>query len=74
LHLLQYLIIARISNPASKLKTTEYLKSYCDINISDDKICQYLDKLYKEQKQQISYKYTLKVLKGKIRVVFVCVK
>ena len=71
--LLQYLIIARISNPASKLKTTEYLRRYCDINISEDKIYRYLDKLYKEQKeliQQISYNHTLKILEGKISVVF----
>jgi transposase len=71
--LLQYLIIARISNPASKLKTTEYLRRYCDINVSEDKIYRYLDKLYKEQKeliQQISYNHTLKILEGKISVVF----
>ena len=71
--LLQYLTIARISNPASKLKTTEYLKRYCNIDINEDKIYRYLDKLYKEQKeqiQQISYKHTLTVLKGGISVVF----
>ena len=71
--LLQYLIIARISNPASKLKTAEYLRRYCNISINEDKIYRYLDKLYKEQKeqiQQISYKHTLTVLKGKISVVF----
>ena len=67
------LIIARISNPVSKLKTLDYLEKYHSINISKDQIYRYLDKLYLEQKeliQQISYEHTLKVLNGVINVVF----
>ncbi len=72
-YLLFYLVTARISNPVSKLKTSEYLIRYCNIDISEDKIYRYLDKLYSEQKeliQQISYEHTLKILGGQISVVF----
>lgn len=71
--LLKQLVIVRLTHPASKLKTTQYLKRYFSIDISEDKIYRYLDKLYLEQKetiQQISYQHTLKVLNGTISVVF----
>lgn len=69
----KYLVINRISHPASKLKTTKYLRRYFSINLNEDKIYRYLDKLYTEQKeviQQISYKHTLSVLGGSISIVF----
>ena len=72
-YLLRYLTITRIENPASKLKTTDYLRRYYKIDLDEDKIYRYLDKLYKEQKeqiQQISYNHTLKILGGQISVVF----
>ncbi|HLV08901.1 MAG TPA: IS1634 family transposase [Halanaerobiales bacterium] len=71
--LLKQLVIIRLTHPASKLKTTQYLKRYFSINTSEDKIYRYLDKLYLEQKeiiQQISYQHTLKVLNDIITVVF----
>lgn len=71
--LLKQLVIIRLTHPASKLKTTQYLKRYFSIDTSEDKIYRYLDKLYLEQKeaiQQISYQHTLKVLDGMISVVF----
>jgi len=67
------LSIYRVVYPKSKLKTTEYLRRYHNIDWSEDKIYRYLDKLYKEQKeliQQISYKHTLKILNGVMSVVF----
>ena len=67
------LTIYRIAFPKSKLKTTEYLKRYAHINWNEDKIYRYLDKLYKEEKeqiQQISYNHTLKILDGLISIVF----
>ncbi len=67
------LVLARISNPVSKLKTIDYLEKYHSISIKKDQIYRYLDKLYSEQKepiQQISYDHTLKILKGVINVVF----
>ncbi len=60
-NLLRYLTIIRIENPSSKLKTTDYLRRYYQIDLDEDKIYRYLDKLYKEQKeliQQISYHHT----------------
>jgi len=71
--LLRYLVISRIVYPVSKLKTTDYLRRYYGINLNEDKIYRYLDKLYKEQKeqiQQISYEHTVKILGGQINVVF----
>ena len=67
------LVISRISNPVSKLKTIEYLEQYHDIKIGKDQIYRYLDKLYSEQKehiQQISYRHTLKILGGVMHIVF----
>jgi transposase len=67
------LVIARIANPVSKLKTIEYLYNYHDIRVNKDQIYRYLDKLYSQQKeliQRISYEHTLKVLNGLISVVF----
>jgi len=67
------LVFARLVYPVSKLKTSDYLTKYKDIDIPVQQIYRYLDKLYKEQKeqiQQISYKHTLTVLKGGISVVF----
>ncbi len=69
----KYLVIVRISHPASKLKTSQYLNRYFSINLNEDKIYRYLDELYSEQKeliQQISYNHTLKILNGAISVVF----
>ncbi len=71
--LLKQLVLIRLTHPASKLRTTQYLKRYFSIDISEDKIYRYLDKLYLEQKeaiQQISYSHTLQVLNGIISVVF----
>lgn len=71
--LLKQLVIIRLTHPASKLKTTQYLKRYFSITLSEDKIYRYLDKIYLEQKeaiQQISYQHTLEILSGIISVVF----
>lgn len=72
-HILKELVIVRLSNPRSKLKTSEYLLDQKGINLPIQQIYRYLDKLYskqKEQLQQISYHHTLKVLNGVISVVF----
>jgi transposase len=71
--ILRLLVISRIANPVSKLKTVEYLKSYHDIQLGKDQIYRYLDKLYsdhKEQIQQISYTHTVKILGGVMSIVF----
>lgn len=71
--ILKQLVLIRLSHPASKLKTTQYLKRYFSTDINEDKIYRYLDKIYTEQKdsiQQVSYNHTLKVLGGMVSVVF----
>lgn len=71
--LLKELVFARLVNPVSKLKTSDYLIKHKNINIPVQQIYRYLDKLYQEQKEQIqelSYQHTLKVLGGAISVVF----
>jgi transposase len=67
------LVIGRVAYPKSKLKTTEYLKRYKQIEWDEDQLYRYLDKLYitqKEQIQQISYEHTLQILNNNISVVF----
>ncbi len=71
--LFKYLVFSRLIQPVSKLKTTEYLFLYKEIEISPQQIYRYLDKLHSTQKelvQQISYEHTRKILKDDIRVVF----
>jgi len=56
--LFKKLVIARVCFPASKLKTTDYLRQYQSYLVDEDKIYRYLDKLHSTQKevvQQISY-------------------
>lgn len=67
------LVIARIAFPKSKLKTTEYLYRYKQVDWDEDQIYRYLDKLHSKQKeyvQQISYSHTLKILHNEINIVF----
>lgn len=71
--LFRVLVLARICYPASKLKTTDYLSKHQYLNLDVQVVYRYLDKLYNEQKslvQDISYNHTLKILNGKISVVF----
>lgn len=71
--LFRELVISRLCYPASKLKTTDYLYRHKGISIDVERIYRYLDKLHNKQKvkiEQISYEHTLKLLDGKIGVVF----
>lgn len=71
--ILRHLVIARVSQPASKLATTEYLKSHYDEDIDLNHIYRYMDKLYNTQQelvQQISVEHTRQVLGGKIGLMF----
>lgn len=71
--LFKQLVIARLSFPASKLKTTELLSSHQFLNVEVQHIYRYLDKLYKSQKelvQDISYQHSLKILNQSINIVF----
>lgn len=71
--LLKQLVLVRLSHPASKLKTTQYLHRYFSIDIKEDRIYRYLDKIYSGHKntlQKISYNHTKKILGGIISIVF----
>ena len=71
--LFRHLVIARITYPLSKLKTVDYLYRYQGITLDITAVYRFLDKLndsLKAQVEQISYAHTLKILKGKISVVF----
>ena len=71
--LFRQLVLARLCFPVSKLKTIDYLHKYYSIQVDEDKVYRYLDKLYNTQKekvQQISYQHTLKILNNTISIVF----
>ena len=71
--LFRQLVLARICYPVSKLRTVDYLKKYHSLEVDEDSVYRYLDKLYNTQKeavQQISYEHTLRILGGKINIVF----
>ncbi len=67
------LVIARLSQPMSKAATVEYLKSHFDEDAQLYRIYRYLDKLYNTQQekiQQISIEHTMRILGGKIGLLF----
>lgn len=67
------LVKARLSYPASKAATAEYLKNHFDEDVSLSKIYRYLDKLSDSQHQivqDISVEHTRRVLGGNIGVLF----
>jgi transposase len=71
--LFRHLVIARIVYPLSKLKTVDYLYRYQGVIIDITAVYRFLDKLndsLKSQVERISYAHTLKILKGRISVVF----
>ena len=71
--MLRHLVIARVCQPQSKVATAEYLKSYFDEDVRLHSIYRYMDKLYdtqREKVQQISVEHTMKVLGGRIGLVF----
>lgn len=67
------LVRSRLSYPASKAATVEYLKNHFDEDVDLSKIYRYLDKLndsYKDAVQDISVRHTMELLGGHIGVVF----
>lgn len=71
--ILRKLVKARLSYPASKSATVEYLKNHFDDDVSLSKIYRYLDKLNDSQHsivQDISVGHTRKILGGHIGVLF----
>lgn len=71
--ILRHLVIARVSQPMSKLSTTEYLKSHYDEDVDLNHIYRYMDKLYNTQMelaQQISVAHTQRILGGSLGLMF----
>ena len=71
--ILRHLVIARICQPASKLATTAYLKSYFDEDVDLNRIYRYMDTLYNTQMetvQRISVEHTRRITGGKIGLLF----
>lgn len=70
---LRHLAVARVCQPMSKVATVDYLKSYFDEDVRLHNIYRYMDRLYNTQRekvQQISVEHTMKVLGGRIGLVF----
>ena len=81
--LFRHLVICRIFNPGSKLKTVEYLARYLHTTYSVDSIYRFMDELcyrgkatrtnapdYKSQVERITFDYTRKLCGGMISVCF----
>lgn len=71
--LFRHLVIPRLVNPGSKLKTIDYLLRYQGTRIKKDAVYRFLDKLqgiYKQEVEQIAFSHTLKVQNGHIGIVF----
>lgn len=67
------LVLCRLVYPGSKLKTVDYFKKHLNLDVSVYSVYRFLDELNSELKpiiEQISFKHTQKLLKGKIGVVF----
>ena len=71
--ILRHLVIARVCHPSSKVATVEYLKSYFDEDVRLHSIYRYMDRLHSSQSelvQKISVEHTIKMLGGRIGLVF----
>ncbi|MEA1896679.1 MAG: IS1634 family transposase [Bacteroidota bacterium] len=67
------LVLSRLVCPVSKLRTSDYLDKYYDIDYPVQQIYRYMDKFHSARKElvhQISYEHTRKILGGQISVVF----
>jgi len=67
------LVLARIENPVSKLRTTDYWYKYYNSDVDISSIYRYMDKLHKlerEHIQQISFEHTQRILGAAIQMVF----
>ncbi len=68
----RHIVLARLTYPVSKLRTTEYLLQHKNFKIDVDNIYRFLDKFHKEHKtevEKIVYEYSKRIL-GEIRIVF----
>lgn len=71
--LFKHLVLSRVINPSSKLKTTRDIERYYGVHYKVDTIYRFMDKLslsLKETVQQISYTHTLGIFDGVMSMVF----
>lgn len=71
--LFRHLVISRLAFPLSKLKTVDYLYRFQGVSLEISSVYRFLDKLntkLKDQIEKITFHHTLKILKGKISIVF----
>lgn len=71
--ILRHLVIARVSQPMSKMATVDYLKSYYDEDVDLNRIYRYMDKLYDTQMelaQRISVEHTRGLFGGRLGLMF----
>lgn len=71
--LFRYLVLARLTYPVSKLKTTEYLLSHQQQEVDVSTVYRFLDRFHKQHKSQveeISFRHSQSVLGGQVAVVF----
>ncbi len=67
------LVLCRLVYPGSKLKTVDYFRRHLNTDVSVHTIYRFLDELnttLKPQIEQLTFKHTKKLLKGKISVAF----
>ncbi|SEA68693.1 Transposase [Arachidicoccus rhizosphaerae] len=72
-NILEQLVVARLSQPMSKLATVSYLKDHFDEDIHYQQIYRYMDKLAntkQQEVQQISVDHTRRILGGRIGLMF----
>ena len=72
-NLFRNLVLCRLVYPGSKLKTIEYLKRHLNIDISVYSVYRFLDELHSKLQsriEEITFRHTHKILKGRIGVVF----
>ncbi len=71
--LFRHLIITRLYQPGSKLKTIDYLDRFLGVHKQVDEIYRFLDKLanrLKAQVEQVAFAHTRRVLGGEVSIVF----
>lgn len=71
--LFRQLVFSRLTYPTSKLKTSDYLEKYHDLDYPVQQIYRYMDKLHSSQKelvQRISFEHTKQILRDQITIVF----
>lgn len=70
--LLKELVLARILNPLSKLKTSEFLEKDCNKSVSIDSIYRLMDRLEKKESNVLSaaFEATSSLFEGKVDVLF----